>query len=112
MVSFFIFSAPLLVIRGSPPCIRSGQRKRRGRSNSNSTRQTVSVFPIRPSPLTRGQPPLPAVPSRLLGAKSHKTSVSAVLGGGAIFHQGFAGEMELLEFEPGFGSRRSGLQLQ
>jgi hypothetical protein len=30
MVSFCIFSAPLLVIRGSPPGIRSGQRKRRG----------------------------------------------------------------------------------
>src|ERR1700689_4384072 len=74
MVSFFIFSAPLLVIRGSPPGIRSGQRKRRGRSNSSSTRQTVSVLPIRPSPLTRGQPPSPSGPSRLLGAKSHKTS--------------------------------------
>ena len=48
MVSLFIFSAPLLVIRGSPPGIRSGQRKRRGRSNSSSTRQTVSVLPIRP----------------------------------------------------------------
>src|ERR1700683_4600807 len=34
MVSFCIFSAPLLVIRGSPPGIRPGQRKRRGRSNS------------------------------------------------------------------------------
>jgi hypothetical protein len=30
----FIFSAPLLVI-GLPPWIRSGQRKRRGRSNSS-----------------------------------------------------------------------------
>src|SRR3984957_9616689 len=58
-----------------PPGIRSGQRKRRGRSNSSSTRQTVSVLPIRPSPLTRGQPPSPGGPSRLLGAKSHKTSV-------------------------------------
>ena len=67
-------SMPLLVIRGSPPGIRSGQRKRRGRSNSSSTRQTVSVLPIRPSPLTRGQPPSPSGPSRLLGAKSHKTS--------------------------------------
>jgi hypothetical protein len=75
MVSFFIFSAPLLVIRGSPPGIRSGRRKRRGRSNSSSTRQTVSELPIRPSPLTRGQPPSPSGPSRLLGAKSHKTSV-------------------------------------
>src|SRR5271156_1725840 len=75
MVSCFIFSAPLLVIRGSPPGIRSGQRERRGRSNSSSTRQTVSVLPIRPSPLTRGQPPSPSGPSRLLGAKSHKTSV-------------------------------------
>src|SRR5277367_4379507 len=74
MVSLFIFSAPLLVIRGSPPGIRSGQRKRRGRSNSSSTRQTVSALPIRPSPLTRGQPPSPSGPSRLLGAKSHKTS--------------------------------------
>src|ERR1700722_12845276 len=74
MVSCFIFSMPLLVIRGSPPGIRSGQRKRRGRSNSSSTRQTVSVLPIRPSPLTRGQPPSPSGPSRLLGAKSHKTS--------------------------------------
>src|SRR5271168_5405600 len=78
MVSFFIFSAPLLVIRGSPPGIRSGQRKRRGRSNSSSTRQTVSVLPIRPSPLTRGQPPSLSGPSRLLGAKSHKTSVCSV----------------------------------
>ena len=46
--------------RGSPPGIRAGQRKRRGRSNSNSTRQTVSIFPIRPSPLSRGQPPSPS----------------------------------------------------
>ena len=68
------FPAPLLVIRGSPPSIRPGQRKRRGRSNSSSTRQTVSVLPIRPSPLREGSHPLPAVPSRLLGAKSHKTS--------------------------------------
>src|ERR1700683_2539938 len=60
MVSFCIFSAPLLVIRGSPPSIRPGQRKRRGRSNSSSTRQTVSELPIRPSPLTRGQPPSPS----------------------------------------------------
>jgi hypothetical protein len=60
MVSYFIFSMPLLVIRGSPPGIRPGQRKRRGRSNSSSTRQTVSVLPIRPSPLTRGQQPSPS----------------------------------------------------
>jgi hypothetical protein len=60
MVSFCIFSAPLLVIRGSPPSIRPGQRKRRGRSNSSSTRQTVSELPICPSPLTRGQPPSPS----------------------------------------------------
>jgi GlcNAc-PI de-N-acetylase len=60
MVSFFIFSAPLLVIRGCLPGIRSGQRKRRGRSNSSSTRQTASVLPIRPSPLTKGQPPSPS----------------------------------------------------
>jgi hypothetical protein len=60
---------------GSPPGIRSGQRKRRGRSNSSSTRQTVSVLPIRPSPLREGSHLLSAVPSRLLGAKSHKTSV-------------------------------------
>src|ERR1700761_2162067 len=75
MVSFFIFSAPLLVIRGSPPGIRSGQRKRRGRSNSSSTRQTVSLLSTRPSPLREGSHPLAAVPSRLLGAKSHKTSL-------------------------------------
>ena len=75
MVSLFIFSAPLLVIRGSPPGIRSGQRKRRGRSNSSSTRQTVSALPIRPSPLREGSHLLSAVPSRLLGMKSHKTSV-------------------------------------
>jgi hypothetical protein len=43
-----------------PPGIRSGQRKRRGRSNSSSTGQTVSVLSIRPSPLTRGQPPSPS----------------------------------------------------
>ena len=42
---------------------------------SSSTRQTVSVLPIRPSPLMRGQPPSLSGPSRLLGAKSHKTSV-------------------------------------
>jgi hypothetical protein len=60
MVSFFIFSAPLLVIRGVSPSIRAGRRKRRGRSNSKSTRQTVSVAPIRPSPLSRGPLPSPA----------------------------------------------------
>ena len=60
MVSFCIFSAPLLVIRGSPPSIRAGRRKRRGRSNSSSTRQTVSTIPIRPSPLSRGLPPSPS----------------------------------------------------
>jgi hypothetical protein len=49
MVSLFIFSAPLIVIRGSRPSIRQGQRKRRGRSNFSSTRQTVSALPIRPS---------------------------------------------------------------
>ena len=62
MVSFFIFSAPLLVIRGVSPSIRAGQRKRRGRSNYKSTRRTVSVSTIRPSPLSRGLPPSPAAP--------------------------------------------------
>src|ERR1700679_755370 len=75
MVSLFIFSAPLLVIRGSPPSIRRGQRKRRERSNSSSTRQTVSVLPIRPSPLKRGQPPSPSGSFSLRGAKSHKTAM-------------------------------------
>ena len=55
-----IFSVPLLVIRDSPSTIRAGRRKRRGRSNSSSTRQTVSVIPIRPSPLSRGLPPSPS----------------------------------------------------
>ena len=76
MVSWFIFSMPLLVIRGSPPGIRPGQRKRRGRSNYKSTRQTVSVAPIRPSPLPRGLPPSPAAPFCRSSAKSHKTSVT------------------------------------
>ena len=61
MVSFFAFSAPLLVVQNLPGDVRSGQSQRRGRSNSSSTRQTVSVLPIRPSPPTEGSHPLPAV---------------------------------------------------
>ena len=57
MVSLFIFSAPLLVIRGSPPGIRAGQRKRRGRSNSSSTGQTVSVYDPTLAARVRGQSP-------------------------------------------------------
>ena len=53
----------------------SVQAKGKGRSNSSSTRQTVSVLPIRPSPLTRGQPPSPSGSFSPSGAKSHKTSM-------------------------------------
>ena len=39
-------------------------------------------------------------------------SASAVLGGGPVFPQGFAGEMKLLELEQDFGPWRPGLQFQ
>ena len=58
----FIFSTPLLLIRGGSPGYPYGPRKGRRRSNYKSTRQTVSVAPIRPSPLSRGLPPSPAAP--------------------------------------------------
>ena len=51
----------------------AGRRKRRGRSNSSSTRQTVSVIPIRPSPLSRGLQPSPSGSFSRSSAKSHKT---------------------------------------
>ena len=59
--------------QGSPPSIRAGRRKRRGRSNSSSTRQTVSIIPIRPSPLSRGLQPSPSGSFSRSSAKSHRT---------------------------------------
>ena len=54
MVSLFIFSAPLLAIRALPGYPFRPKEKTRAIKLFSSTRQTVSVLPIRPSPLTRG----------------------------------------------------------